>query len=635
MSGNISLMLNMISRNILDQMPIDVQNKYSYNMRNIIQKFNNNVINNDELIDKIFKHVVNVVNLSSSSGASKTDLWILTLKNACISKTNIVKSGSAPIVKSYCCNVDNAFMKISLNPNISNSINNQSYNYEINVYKRIKDMIDKGICNNYVRPLAWSHKCSYSDLYKMLLKSYFLNKQNYPELTEDSAPENLRVNLNNIILFMDNSLRNRSQLNKINNMFSINNSIFENITKNNLFNVIINEYITPNTSPHVLNIGESIKFEEWMTDIYMTNPVLYKQHLLTIILQITLASKILGLCNITHNDLHLGNIYITKCNKEQFYYNINNNVCSFESEYHVKIYDFDRSYCSDLGNNQILNDGSMDCNNYSRCNKLILNKDVIKVFCLISDTVPDMKEYLTKILILENLADRIDDENPQKKLIDGVFNLHKRTIAPVCNLQKYDVDKMECVSISDESYNNINTIDKIIINLCEYIRIDGVGTIIKLYLDNDQIIRNTQNIRFYTRNMNIFFENISDQRISILGRMARLINIYDDVTENNKPEILQCDNIKYEQIPEIIQFRNKLYSLDDLINYYSDLGFKKTILQYINNTSETIYPEIRTLDVINPEFLETYPKEIQQILTTQTGGNFVKRYKYYKDTIHF
>jgi hypothetical protein len=85
------------------------------------------------------------------------------------------------------------------------------------------------------------------------------------------------------------------------------------------------------------------------------------------------------LSGVSHNDLHLGNIFIIDNNKEiTTNYYLNGNIYTYTSKYTIKIYDFDRGYITGF-RNQINESRSLNENSYS--NGVLDPRDFIIAMC--------------------------------------------------------------------------------------------------------------------------------------------------------------------------------------------------------------------------------------------------------------
>jgi hypothetical protein len=105
------------------------------------------------------------------------------------------------------------------------------------------------------------------------------------------------------------------------------------------------------------------------------------QQLFKVIFQILTAIYALSLMKTNHNDLHGGNIYVQILDHEEnIIYYINTKKYSIKSKYRIFIYDYDRSFCSQLGNNSFLMDPFF-CKEFFSCNTFYEQLDFIKILC--------------------------------------------------------------------------------------------------------------------------------------------------------------------------------------------------------------------------------------------------------------
>ena len=119
--------------------------------------------------------------------------------------------------------------------------------------------------------------------------------------------------------------------------------------------------------------------------------------------QLLQACYVLYRSGATHNDIHAGNVWVTR--RPDMYqkiryiidkkYDIKTNLCA-------RIYDFDRAYAKRIGNNPINN----KCDTTSKCNTVSPMKDFLKIYCYI--------RYYIKSLL------NINDVSKNSILINGI-----------------------------------------------------------------------------------------------------------------------------------------------------------------------------------------------------------------------
>lgn len=105
----------------------------------------------------------------------------------------------------------------------------------------------------------------------------------------------------------------------------------------------------------------------------------YSQRLIHLLFQLATTSYAMHLAKMIHNDLHLGNVWVKQQSARTSTYAIDDDIYTFRSDCFSMIYDFDRSYAKQLGDNPLLN--AFLCNQFSSCNRLKMGMDLLKVHC--------------------------------------------------------------------------------------------------------------------------------------------------------------------------------------------------------------------------------------------------------------
>ena len=118
-----------------------------------------------------------------------------------------------------------------------------------------------------------------------------------------------------------------------------------------------------------------------------------KRNMTLILFQIVQACYCLYLKNATHNDLHAGNVFVTTRPEHGLaikYILPDGKLFEFKNVIHcARLFDFDRSYAMELGNNEALSmiedNGHSLCSDFHQCNRTIKGKDIAQILCFISD----------------------------------------------------------------------------------------------------------------------------------------------------------------------------------------------------------------------------------------------------------
>lgn len=267
--------------------------------------------------------------------------------------------------------------------------------YERKIYKIIiRDVLDFEVCPNFVKYLGDGVHCSYADVYNLANTKNWQEKQNKRHDQEDGRESmDLNWHLQRNITYMLNEIKKRpgiyeDEIDK--NIIKKPTDIQSDFIKHESYEEEWKWYMLPLDSVKKYtydllvneSMGKDMKCAKFFTDILDINDE--SVEVWRVIFQIMVACYTMSLCKMTHNDLHLNNIYVVKLPDEKnFVYNINNNVYAFKSSYLVKVYDFDRSYAQQLGRNPVLDDVSLELDSFSQTNDLFGNRDAIKIWAFL------------------------------------------------------------------------------------------------------------------------------------------------------------------------------------------------------------------------------------------------------------
>jgi hypothetical protein len=353
-----------------------------------------------------------------SDSASPSDTFILTFK------PNVTHSGIA---------VAKAFLKIYLNPNLSNiadtsfpwnTVSAQAGLYELKVYRdRINQLITSHVCPFFVKFLAGSENMSYDELKNMLKVSsqqiirnlvyMYTQAQNRPALTEPYPSSNLERGQRFQQVYTHLSR-------KLNNMYFVCNMM------------------------EVMDRNTTRTFNEKITEEYRVNRQVTSL-VWSVVFQIALACYALSLAKVTHNDLHDGNVWVETIPEQNYVFLVESTYYRLKTTIRAKLFDFDRAYSFAHGNNPI-NDAEM-CGEYSQCNTNIEQLDIVKLLCYMYETYKDDT-------ILDVFA-----PPPQKTYWKNVFNNAN------CFLQV--VQGQRLLAVPQDEYRKLFAMPVIINNLAQ------------------------------------------------------------------------------------------------------------------------------------------------------------------------
>lgn len=154
------------------------------------------------------------------------------------------------------------------------------------------------------------------------------------------------------------------------------------------------------------------------------------------IFQLLIALYAMEYLRLVHNDLHVGNIFVTKGKRRKIKYVIDNVVYTYDNlGINVKIYDFDRSYCQYLGKNELL-EKLCPISYYDECNIFEKKRDFERV---------TLGKFMNNILREYG----IDKKNTIKNMIESLserLNIAKR-IYDKSEKYNYRIDRQKAQNI--------------------------------------------------------------------------------------------------------------------------------------------------------------------------------------------
>lgn len=319
--------------------------------------------------------------------ASPTDTWIVTFKDGTTYNSSVAKSAflklwiSRQTIENLKYNEDfknhNQYDMLSsplmLRQSLSSLENMISgLDYEAIIYKFIiQDLIRLNICPNFVKCFTIGSNCSFNDLVSMLQVTDRYKDQD-PADPNFQPKLNLYRNINNIII-EDDDIKTYPVTVDDNDAWGDENEILENNSiKKFKFNMIVNETMD---SP---SLNEFVRRNGLFMGRSTNKP---KQQTFLVIFQALAACYAMSSSKMVHQDLHLYNLYVqskdTSVDEKRVNYKYGGNLFTFESDYIVKIFDFDRAYAEKVGVNILLNEDYTKEN--SQTNEYIENKDAIKM----------------------------------------------------------------------------------------------------------------------------------------------------------------------------------------------------------------------------------------------------------------
>ena len=296
----------------------------------------------------IGKYTKKVKGLESDS-ASPSDTWIVDFKGISYNGEP-VKDGKV-------------FMKIFVKPDHNTNQETKALVYEAKFYKYIVGFMNRGglggkVLNpNYVTYYA-NILCPFNTFYKMLVNS---------GMNTHTAIDNLYRNFS----IMTRMGPSRPAIDRNTAQFTTDRE--KNYLKNKMYHAILTK---PSSGEKVGDFFEKI-------DKRIKNNI-HK-------MECCIVSTVTGLLSMyylkaAHNDLHTGNVFTRKLDKNEGYkIDGENGIFSFALKKNgigVSIYDFDRGYVPYLNKNPLLEDGNHPwCYEKMQCNVYVFSRDIIKFVC--------------------------------------------------------------------------------------------------------------------------------------------------------------------------------------------------------------------------------------------------------------
>lgn len=267
--------------------------------------------------------------------------------------------------------------------------------YEVKVYRDIiKPLIETNICPNFIKFLGSGKNCSFHNVATMI-----------------SGPLN---DAKIVKAFHGNTIRilKGEKRKSINEVYNINElKKFVEITSH----VDVVKYFTYN-----ILANEVIKSGTVTMSRFLYNKNTDKTIISTVLFQALAACYAMSCSKMVHNDLHLSNIYVEPLEKTtRMNYIYGGDLYTFETDYIIKVFDFDRAYVKRFGENPLLDaDTSNLCDHNSQCNKYIENLDALK---LMSGTYRKLKKDLKNEILNICTMNGKEDIEKSNRILKEVF----------------------------------------------------------------------------------------------------------------------------------------------------------------------------------------------------------------------
>jgi hypothetical protein len=356
----------------------------------------------------LYKEVKEVQGLPSNS-TSPSDTWILTLND----NTKV-------------------FMKYFIDPNTSDRkfkhamygnrhtlYHMRGLDYEIKVYNIIKNkLMDTNICDNFVRFYSAGLGCDYTALELCLEPRYRKNIQRNVQYMASMVQGRPSITADGY------EIKNIVDATKLQYKFALNQPI-------------------PNGTLTLSDFMKTIKTISVFKEIWF---------------QLVYACFAMFLEGIAHNDLHSGNVYIVKRDTPiTVRYSFENDQGetidnTFKSNFKVMIYDFDRAYSRELGDNPLISgqSGSTDCY-FDACNDVVELKDLWRISWSLSRRYPTYYNFVVststtpssefKYRMLHRKYDFADVDNYKVKNADIQFNSYRTMLEMIKNAMTQDISE--------------------------------------------------------------------------------------------------------------------------------------------------------------------------------------------------
>jgi hypothetical protein len=310
------------------------------------------------------------------STTSKTETWIVTFKEEIAKEINIQR----------------AFMKISIDYESYSKFENSeihsylgTYKTENTIYKYINSLVDKKICNNFVKLITVKEDVSLKDMVAIISEKMVNGKR----LGIKNAVNNFKRNI------MD-SISENSERKEIGSTCKI--PVKFNARRNWRYQYVMTEALTNDDSI----------MSDYMSTL-LSHRVPFTLNTWNIIFQVAHACYIMEKFKISHNDLHTGNIWLRLQKKQEEYtYIVNDKVYTFTPKYVALIYDYDRGYMEE-GGKRVKN--TVTYKEFEQTNRVVCGRDFTRfiyiVYSYFAHDVTNRRVILDCICKSEESKERI------------------------------------------------------------------------------------------------------------------------------------------------------------------------------------------------------------------------------------
>ena len=360
------------------------------------------------------KWYINTIHSLPSNSTSLTDTYILYLKNL------FRESESQPI--------NEVFIKLFIP-----SEDRAELSYEMEVYKITNQLINLNINPGYTYVYNNANNCTYDNIFDIFNNKLFFippplggsGVGTFSEITD------LERKFNRNIWFIINEIETESGKDKYGKRPALHEEgkYIEEVLnpKSYKFNFIVMQ-----------SHADKIELRNFVKT-YKDTPD-FRENMFHIFFLISTALYAFSLSGCVHNDIHYGNIFIEELKEiEKSILCINGIYFMIQCKYKVYIYDFDRSYCKNLGDNVVLN---YLCEFDFQCNEWYDNLDFVTLVCFFTDYKTLFHDELIDCIVSDTEINTSMKASPNKGLNDNKYFFKN-------NKEKIDFLNNKCYKMND------------------------------------------------------------------------------------------------------------------------------------------------------------------------------------------